>query len=248
MWIRSIYNGAYTKWDKLLTASLTGFGTENLTDGPIASNSATLRPGMYYGIGNNVGNPGGITTGSVGVLQFTGDPPTYRCQLAVHDGGGGRLFIRATTSSVWGGWRECYSAGNTTIDANGFIKKASPIVKLFGNGSSELNEESAGVTTERLSEGIYRLSGSLMGFNSDNAWDVEVPADDNKQPLIWVKSTVEANGDIIVKTYHRTHPNAPKFAQNTIDGYSDGDPIDIPSGRWLDLRVQVYTEELQTPT
>ena len=134
---------------------------------------------------------------------------------------------------------------NTAVDANGFIKRASPVVKLFSDGSCELNNESKGVTAERLSEGVYRLSGSLMGFNSDGLWDIEVPSDDNKQPLIWVKSTVEANGDIIVKTYHRTHPNAPIFAQNTIEGYNDGDPIDIPSGRWIDLRVQVYADELE---
>ncbi|WP_144413108.1 hypothetical protein [Pragia fontium] len=82
-----------------------------------------------------------------------------------------------------------------------------------------------------------------MGFNSDSAWDIEVPSDDNKQPLIWVESIVEASGDIIVKTYHRTHPTAPGFAQNNIDGYNDGDPIDIPAGRWIDLRVQVYSND-----
>ncbi|AKJ41814.1 hypothetical protein QQ39_06725 [Pragia fontium] len=117
------------------------------------------------------------------------------------------------------------------------------MVKLFSDGQSELNEESAGVITERVSEGVYRLTGSLMGFNSDSAWDIEVPSDDNKQPLIWVESIVEASGDIIVKTYHRTHPTAPGFAQNNIDGYNDGDPIDIPAGRWIDLRVQVYSND-----
>ncbi len=158
------------------------------------------------------------------------------------------IATRTKIAGVWGAWIYCRNSRNTTVDVNGFVKKASPIVKLFGNGSSELNEESDGVTTERLSEGVYRLSGSLMGFNADRLWDVVVPADDNKQPLIWVKSTVEADGDIIVNTYHRTHPSAPIFAQNIIEGYNDGDPIDIPVGRWVDLRVQVYTEELQTPT
>lgn len=163
----------------------------------------------------------------------------------------GRMFKRSRinkgsgVNGGWGQWYEIYSSAIMTVDANGFVKKASPIVKLFGSGSSELNEESAGVTTERLSEGVYRLSGSLMGFNSDGAWDIEVPADDNKQPLIWVKSKVEASGDIIVNTYHRTHLSALKFAQNIIEGYNDGDPIDIPAGRWVDLRVQVYADDVE---
>ncbi|WP_244618610.1 prophage tail fiber N-terminal domain-containing protein, partial [Serratia fonticola] len=48
---------------------------------------------------------------------------------------------------------EFLTTGNTTFDANGFVKKASPIVKLFGTGESELNDQSQGVTTERVSEG-----------------------------------------------------------------------------------------------
>ncbi len=155
------------------------------------------------------------------------------------------IGFRCRGRNGWQPWVEILTSINTTVDANGFIKKASPIVKLFGSGQCELNQASEGVTTERLSEGVYRLSGSLMGFNSDRLWDVVVPADDNKQPLIWVKSTVEADGDIIVNTYHRTHPSAPIFAQNIIEGYSDGDPIDIPAGRWVDLRVQVYADELE---
>lgn len=58
---------------------------------------------------------------------------------------------------------------NTTVDSNGFIKKASPIVKLFRDGACELNDESQGVTTERVSEGVYRVSGTL-GFNADAQW------------------------------------------------------------------------------
>ena len=184
----------------------------------------------FYTFSNNSADASGI------ILTCT-DGGTYTKNWILFNNGA----LTGPVGAMWG-------PTNTAVDANGFIKKASPIVQLNGDGSSTLNEESAGVTTERLSEGIYRLSGSLMGFNSDGLWDIEVPSDDNKQPLFWVKSTVEANGDIIVKTYHRTHPNAPKFAQNIIEGYNDGDPIDIPTGRWLDLRVQVYTEELQTPT
>lgn len=166
----------------------------------------------------------------------------------LHFSTSGKMTLTSVANPAHGGaWRSKLMipvvGTSAAIDANGFIKSASPVVKLYGDGSSELNNESKGVLTERESVGIYRLSGSLMGFNSDGLWDIEVPSDDNKQPLIWVKSTVEANGDIIVKTYHRTHPNAPKFAQNIIEGYSDGDPIDIPAGRWVDLRVQVYTND-----
>ncbi|MGG4692870.1 hypothetical protein ACLPD9_12525 [Proteus mirabilis] len=47
------------------------------------------------------------------------------------------------------------------------------------------------------------------------------------------------DGSILVRTYHRTHSNAPKFARNDIDGYNDRDPIDIPCGRFISVRVQM---------
>ncbi|WP_447874391.1 phage tail fiber protein [Serratia fonticola] len=140
-------------------------------------------------------------------------------------------------------WNTHYTTANTTVDANGFIKKASPIVKLFGDGTSELNDESQGVTTERISEGVYRVSGTL-GFNSDAEWGgvdggIEIPIDRNKLPLIWLDYDVEPTGDLLIKTFHRVNSTAPKFAQNVKVGYKEGQPIDIPDGRWIDLRVEM---------
>lgn len=136
-----------------------------------------------------------------------------------------------------------YSGYNVTVDGNGFLKAASPIVKLSRDGSCELNDESQGVITERVSEGVYRVSGTL-GFNADAQWGgsdggIEVPLDRNKQPLIWVDYDVEPTGDLLIKTYHRTHPAAPAFARNDVLGYDEGMPIDIPEGRWVDLRVEM---------
>ncbi|MEY0940001.1 hypothetical protein AB7147_17020, partial [Proteus mirabilis] len=73
---------------------------------------------------------------------------------------------------------------------------------------------------------------------------IEIPLDVNKQPLIWVDSKVMEDGSILVRTYHRTHPNAPKFANNKIDGYKDGDPIDIPDGRFISVRVQMPEQSI----
>ncbi|MBX9477095.1 hypothetical protein J8Z83_20835 [Yersinia enterocolitica] len=136
-----------------------------------------------------------------------------------------------------------YHTNNTTVDSNGFLKKASPVVKLYGDGSSETNHESEGAISERISEGVYKISG-VLGFNSDDSWGgvdggIEIPTDKNKQPLIWVDYSLEENGDLVIKTYHRTHPVSPAFAQNNIKDYEDGQPIDIPVGRFVDLRVQM---------
>ncbi|HCR3457835.1 hypothetical protein ACFYLL_16900 [Proteus mirabilis] len=140
-------------------------------------------------------------------------------------------------------WRTLWSSNNTTVDSNGFIKRASPIIDINPDGTFTTNDESEGATVTRVAQGEYLIEG-VLGFNSDAGWGgvdggIEIPLDVNKQPLIWVDSKVMEDGSIIVKTYHRTHPNAPKFARNDIDGYKDGDPIDIPDGRFISVRVQM---------
>ena len=153
--------------------------------------------------------------------------------------GGGVSGGIATTNyinNIWG-------TRNTTVDSNGFIKQASPIVKIFGNGEYETNIDAEGVTVKRLAEGVYEVSGCL-GLNSDSAWGgpdggLEIPVDKNKQPRVWIDYTVAADGTITVKTYHREHPNAPAFAQNKIEGYSNGQPIDITNGAFVSVRVNM---------
>ncbi|POY58577.1 tail fiber protein [Pectobacterium versatile] len=147
-----------------------------------------------------------------------------------------------------------WTSGNTTVDANGFLKVASPIVKLFADGSSELNEESDGVVTTRLSEGVYHIDGCL-GLNADRAWGgddggIDVPVCRNKLPRLWVdyggndgSSQINPDGSIVIRTYHRTHPNAMPFARNERDGYVEGDPIDIPADTFLSIRVQMPARE-----
>lgn len=136
---------------------------------------------------------------------------------------------------------------NTTVDGNGFIKQASPIVKLFGDGKYETNDEAKGARAHRISEGVYKVE-KVLGFNSDTSWSgmgggFELPQNGNGLALIWLDFEVEADGSIIIKTYHRTHPTAPSFASNEIEGYKEADPIDIPKGRWVDLRVEMPTRE-----
>lgn len=165
-------------------------------------------------------------------------------------------------NNVWGAYSDALAkwvlpAGMVT-DSNGYLKAASPVIRLKGDGSVEFNEEAEGVTAKRISTGMYRVHG-VMGFNADPLWGginggVTVPVDINNQPLIWVDFSVENNGDILLRTYHRTHPDAPEFARNLIgreneegtftESVKDGEPADIPDGRWVDLRIQMPEDSL----
>ncbi|WP_219495271.1 phage tail fiber protein [Proteus terrae] len=144
--------------------------------------------------------------------------------------------VDVMTSNMW------------TTDSNGFYKRASPVININPDGTFTTNDESEGATVTRVAQGEYLIEG-VLGFNSDAGWGgvdggIEIPLDVNKQPLIWVDSKVMEEGSILVRTYHRTHPNAPKFARNDIDGYKDGDPIDIPTGRFISVRVQMPEQSI----
>lgn len=147
------------------------------------------------------------------------------------------------TGSGWMTARTIYDTVNTTVDSGGFLKVASPIVKVFSDGGFETNEQSDGVSVERVSIGVYKISG-VLGLNSEALWGgvnggFEIPADVNKQARIWLDYEVNADGSILMKTYHRTHDSSPSFAKNTIDGFNNGDPIDIPSDAFVSVRVNM---------
>ncbi|MCD4631853.1 hypothetical protein LOS07_06785 [Proteus mirabilis] len=179
---------------------------------------------------------------SVSSRQFEG---RYAFQIG---GRQNRVLARTIENDTEFGLLEIYHDKNTTVDSNGFVKKASPIIDINPDGTFTTNDESEGATVTRVAQGEYLIEG-VLGFNSDAGWGgvdggIEIPLDVNKQPLIWVDSKVMEDGSILVRTYHRTHPNAPEFANNKIDGYKDGDPIDIPDGRFISVRVQMPEQSI----
>ena len=129
-----------------------------------------------------------------------------------------------------------YDDANTTVDANGFIKVASPIVKLFSD-HIELNEEAneQQIAFERVNVGHYLIKGS-SGFATDSWW-FNVPVDSNGNKIVASTHKALADGALEIKTYKR------KFDVETATIVPDFDqPIDIPSSsngeqRWIDIRL-----------
>lgn len=153
-----------------------------------------------------------------------------------------RTWFSYYSGSSWS-YHEAYTTGNTTRASDGTLKAASPVVKVFSDGSYQTNDESDGCTVTRLGIGEYLVEG-CEGLNSDAAWGgidggFDIPTDRNKQPLIWLDYKVNSDGSVLVKTYHRSHPSAPEFARNELAGLADGDPVDIPSDQFVSVRVEM---------
>ncbi|WP_338882245.1 phage tail protein [Xenorhabdus sp. TH1] len=127
---------------------------------------------------------------------------------------------------------------NTTI-SNGYLRTISPTIFIHPDGKFTTNDESAGATAERMSEGIYLIKGA-MGFSNNGAiGSIEIPRCQNDLPMIWIDHEILPDGSIKLMTYHREHSNAPVFARNIKEGYSSGDLIDIPDGRFVSVRVRM---------
>lgn len=236
-----------------------GAGISHYLDVNAASNNAIFTALSGYGLCAFRNN-----------TQITSTPHTaFGASISVYTGdtfgaiqfpysASGKITVMAAqkNTGIWS--RTLYDTVNTTIDGNGNLRPASPVVKIRGDGAAELNYESEGVVVEHVSTGVYKVSG-VLGFNSDPSWGgvdggYVIPQNANGLPLLWVDYKVESDGSILLKTYHRTHPSAPEFARNLI-GYAsdnetfietvkDGEPVDIPAGRWVDLRVQMPADSI----
>lgn len=120
---------------------------------------------------------------------------------------------------------------NTTVDANGFVKSASPIIKIFAD-KIELNNEAQqqNIEFEKLGIGDYLIKGS-SGF-AQEGWYIETPKDANGNVLVAVVYEQLENGDISVKTYDYMLNKKGRIVADTET------PLDIPEARWIDIRLQ----------
>ncbi|WP_457810169.1 phage tail fiber protein, partial [Providencia rustigianii] len=159
---------------------------------------------------------------------------------------------RIVTYNIW-------TDKNTTVDSQGNIKKASPVIKVFTD-HIEPNDESEGITLEKLGTGRYKLKGTL-GMNSDASWGgynggIVIPKGINGLELVWADYKVLSDGDIIIETNYRKHADLPppillkrlttypEFMDdqgNELESYA---PCDIPAGHWIDVRVNMPSDSI----
>ncbi|MFJ5398392.1 hypothetical protein [Pectobacterium sp. CHL-2024] len=206
--------------------------------------------------GNSNGENGAADSGDWGFV-FLDDDMT---------GNSHRFRIMKMRAGVWGNGVDLYHTGNTTIGSGGALIVASPVIKIYSDGSFTANDDAAGVNVERLSEGVYKITGCI-GMHSDAVWNgsdggVKNPQCRNSMDLTWNNYEVHEDGSITVYTFHRVHPDAMPFAQNrlTLDKepfdsekghtpdmeWPNQTPIDVPKGLFIQVRVNMPERE-ETP-
>lgn len=176
-------------------------------------------------------------------FRVIGTSGTLRAQTLIN--ASGELAIRGGYSSGAENWRVYYHTGNTTKDGNGFLKAASPVVDLYDN-KIDLNSdaEKQGVEFIKNGTGDYTLK-TKTGLRSDNTWRIEIPNDDNRNPLFAVDIDAQDDGTINIRCYKRI------FNMQTFLFEPDlKEPMDITEGRFISVRLNdnPEQEQLDEPT
>ena len=152
-----------------------------------------------------------------------------------------RNFIGGST---WTAWTKFWTTANATKDGNGFLKAASPVVDLYDDKIElNLDAETQGIEFTKNGTGDYTLK-TKTGLRSDNTWQIEVPQDNNKNPLLAVDIVAKDDVNINIKCYKRI------FSMETfLFGPDFNAPMDITEGRFISVRLNDNPEEqLDEPT
>jgi hypothetical protein len=138
------------------------------------------------------------------------------------------FLIRWRHLNGWSDWYEIWHSGNATVDSNGFLVESSPILRLFADRIEDNGQvESAGFI--RKGVGDYSIADTL-GF-AQQGWYIKTPQDANGNIKVYVEYEY-TDGVINVQTFE------PVYEQGRV---TKGAPLDIPEGRWIDLRL--HSEE-----
>lgn len=150
---------------------------------------------------------------------------------------GNAIQFRQKIGGNYSAWATILTSVNTSKDSNGFIKAASPIVKVFAD-KVELNDDAVNqnVTFKKNGIGDYTIT-TVSGLSTDG-WYIELPKDMNGNPKIAVTLS-EVDGVISLKSYKRI------FSMETFTFEPDlGNPLDIPDTRWIDIRLNEIPIEM----
>ena len=140
----------------------------------------------------------------------------------------GKQYIRHAQTGSWQTWQSRWDGGNTTVDANGFLKAASPIVRLSDTGTSE-PVLPVGAVWAKADTGHYTLSD--VPPLARQGWQIEVPQDHNGNRLVFVDTHYDAEN-------RRLHVSTKTVGWDSDQGRWIGvTPVDIPAGRWVDIRL-----------
>lgn len=183
---------------------------QNFEFSPSSSNSPIPNA---YGLGYTLRN-----AGNWGTSRWT-------MHFAFSTGGDAAIRARINNNS-WVTWR-IWTSANTTVDSNGFVKRASPIIKLY-NDTIAITDDLEIKDAEFVRAGVGHYVIRNVPLLSRDGWYIETPKDRNNN----IYFTVDYEENIEEKTLTiRTYE--PDYSSGRA---TNGVPVDILDGRFISLR------------
>jgi len=204
------------------------FGIGAITGDTLVDTANTHKNGFYAGAGaSSVGYPVN-SYGPYNSLVVI-NRATIKNIMSFGRNGAEIIAINSSDGSLYG-YVKIYGTNNTTVDSNGFIKAASPIVKVYADKVA-LNDDAASQNITFVKNGIGDYTITTVSGLSTDGWYIELPKDLNGNPKIAV-TIIETEGIITLKSYKRIFSMATFTFEPDLD-----EPLDVPDGRWIDLRL-----------
>lgn len=205
------------------------FGVGAMTGDALVDATNTHKNGFYAGAGSNsVGYP--VNSYATYNALLVINRSTIKNIMSFGRNGVEVIAINNSDSSLYG-YVKIYGTNNTQLDSNGALKPSSPVLRVF-NDRIEGNTDGDAMAATYTKNGVgdYTISGTT-GLRSDG-WYIVVPNDMNGNPKVAV-TLEEVDGIVSLKTYARI------FDMSTFKFIPDLEqPLDIPDGRWIDLRFE----------
>ncbi len=152
------------------------------------------------------------------------------------------------------GWTQAYKvlcSMTTTVDSNGFIKAASPIIKLFDDRIETNDQFKEEPIFEKIGVGTYKISNTL-GLAKEG-WTYEKPRGKDGNP--YFRIIVKKTEDGCIISVHDEFEALEEATITDIEGNERkinkvvkilGEARDIkPHERWIDLRFHEEPEEIE---
>lgn len=156
----------------------------------------------------------------------------------------GKIWVRnwgsQSIDTNYSAWGYIYTSANTKLDTNGAIAPSSPTIDLYSD-RIETNADGEKMNPEFVRNGVgdYTIKNTT-GLRENDGWYIKIPNDMNGNPKVAVAVDTDKDGNLSIKTYRRI------FSMETFTFIPDLEtPLDIPEGRWIDLR---FNDLLQDDT
>lgn len=207
-------------------------------------------PSYFYGTRFGFGRANGVYTTTM-ISRTWNDMSGRGGIIKVHFSSISGIFWEAPLSlDQWSNrYIRVYDTNNTTIDSNGRLKAASPIIRLFDDRIEHNGQFKEEPQFRKIDTGIYQIFNTL-GLAKEG-WTIETPEDKNGKPYFHI--VVQKTYDGVIISVHDEYDVRRKKKIKDIFGEEQeveavekilGEARDIkPHERWIDLRFHEEPQE-----